>query len=321
MSPCNKPPVIVILGPTAVGKTQLSIELAEKMNAEIISADSRLFYIGMDIGTAKPNLVERTRVKHHLIDVCMPDETWSLAVFQKYARATILNIQERGKLPMIVGGTGQYLQGLLEEFSVPEIPPDTRLREMLTRWGNEVSPERLHQRLGILDPEAALRIEPRNLRRTVRALEVIFHTGRKFSILRQSHPSPYSIIKIGLIRPRADLYERIDQRVENMFEAGLVNEVLGLLKQGYSPKLPALSAIGYREVIDYLWGRSTEEEAVRLIKRQTRQFVRRQANWFKQDDPTIHWLDMEDYPVEKAERMIREFLSQQGQEWNNPSVK
>jgi tRNA dimethylallyltransferase len=308
MSPkLSKPPIVVILGPTAVGKTELAIQLAERTGGEIVSVDSRLFYVGMDIGTAKPTPEERSRVPHHLIDVCSPDDTWSLGVFQTEARKAIRGIHQRGRLPILVGGTGQYLQGLLEEWTVPELPPNEALRNILMQWSEEVTPAGLHKRLAYLDPSAAEKIDARNVRRTVRALEVIFCTGVRFSDQRQKRESDYAILKIGLKRPREELYDRIDRRVDRMIENGLIDEVIGLLNAGYSPKLPALSAIGYREIIDYLYGRLTREEAVRLIKRQTRQFVRRQSNWFKENDPDIHWLDMGDAPLIKAEKLMIEF--------------
>ncbi len=282
-------PLVVILGPTAVGKTALAVDLAERLDAEIVSADSRLFYRGMDIGTAKPTLAERRGIPHHLIDIAAPDETWSLALFQRAAREAISGIQSRDKLPILVGGTGQYVKAVTEEWRLPGQPPDLALRLALEKWAVEISPQGLHARLATIDPQAAEVIEPRNLRRTIRALEVIFHSGRLFSQQRQKQPSPYERIQIGLYRPREELYARIDARTDAMLRDGLVDEVSGLLAKGYPPDLPSLSAIGYREVISYLRGEYSLDEAVVLIKRATRQFVRRQANWFKPNDPSIHW--------------------------------
>ncbi len=187
----GQPPLILIVGPTAVGKTEIAIQLAEKMNGEIISADSRLFYRGMDIGTAKPTLEEQARVPHHLIDVANPDETWSLAQFQQSAQAIIADIHARGKLPFLVGGTGQYVRAVSEGWSPPEVKPDERLRGELEKMRQEKGNSWLHEKLGLLDPEAAEKIDPRNVRRTIRALEVILTTGRRFSSQRGQAESPY----------------------------------------------------------------------------------------------------------------------------------
>jgi tRNA dimethylallyltransferase len=286
----GRAPVVVIVGPTAVGKSALAIELAERCGGgEIVSADSRYFYRGMDIGTAKPTLDERQRVPHHLIDVADPDEVWSLALFQRAARNAIAEIQARGNLPFLVGGTGQYIKSVIEEWELPGQPPDPEMRAILERWAGEIGTENLHQHLARLDPEAAAVIEPRNLRRTVRALEVIFHSGKRFSAQRRKLPSPYRILQIGLTRPRIELYRRIDERIEAMLQDGLLTEVETLLGRGYPPDLPAFSALGYREAVQVLQGELSLEEAIILMKRYTRQFVRRQANWFKEKDPEIHW--------------------------------
>ncbi|RMH35308.1 MAG: tRNA (adenosine(37)-N6)-dimethylallyltransferase MiaA, partial [Gammaproteobacteria bacterium] len=304
-----KPPLIVILGPTAVGKTELSLQLAERLQGEIVSADSRLFYRGMDIGTAKPTPEERARVPHHLIDVADPDETWSLALFQRAAHEIIADIHARGKLPFLVGGTGQYLRAVYEGWKLPQQRPHPALREALENWGQRIGPQALHARLAILDPQAAARIEPNNLRRTVRALEVIFLTGRRFSAQRQRGASPYRTLLIGLTRPREELYARVDARIQAMLQAGLVDEVRTLLARGYSAELPSMSAIGYKQIAAYLRGECTLEEAVTQMKRLTRQFVRRQANWFKADDPEIHWFSMEKDPLPKVEAEIRAFCA------------
>ena len=284
-------PVILLVGPTAVGKTALSLELAEALQAEIISADSRLFYRGMDIGTAKPSPAERGDIPHHLIDVAAPDETWSLALFQREAKAIITDIQSRGKLPLVVGGTGQYVRAITEGWQVPAQQPDERMRAALESWAQEIGGEGLHQRLALLDPSAAGAIDWRNQRRTVRALEVIFSTGRRFSAQRTKGSLPYRYKMIGLKRERPELYARVDARIEKMLADGFEDEIRTLLEKGYSPDLPALSAIGYREMIEYVQGKISLDEAVMLIKRRTRLFVRRQANWFKEGDPCIRWFD------------------------------
>lgn len=284
-----RPFLVVLLGPTAVGKTELAIALAERIHGEIISADSRLFYRGMDIGTAKPSLAERERIPHHLIDVADPDETWSLAVFHRAAREKVSEIWGRGQIPLLVGGTGQFIRAVTEEWSLPAQAPNATLRTILESWGRQIGAGELHRKVGILDPEAALHIEPNNLRRSVRALEVVLLTGRRFSEQRQKRPSPYDICQIGLTRPREELFRRVDERIDQMMAAGLVDEVRSLLDKGYGAELPAMSAIGYREVCAYLSGAITLDDAVMLMKRYTRRFIRRQANWFKESDPTIHW--------------------------------
>ncbi len=298
-------PLVVILGPTAVGKTQVALELAERLGGEIVSADSRLFYRGMDIGTAKPTRAEQQRVPHHLIDVADPDEVWSLPVFQQAARKAIQEIYIRRHLPLLVGGTGQYIRSVTEGWLPPAQEPDPQLRAVLEKWAAEIGPFELHNRLAVIDPEAAGNIQPQNVRRTVRALEVIFCTGEKFSTQRQRHASPYALLLVGLTRPRPELYARIDARIDAMLAAGFQDEVSGLLSRGYSPDLPPLSAIGYREMIACLSGKMTLEAAVIEMKRLTRQFVRRQANWFKAADPDIHWFEVGSTTVDEVEALIR----------------
>ncbi len=302
----SKPPLILIIGPTAVGKTDLAIQLAEKFTqrGEIISADSRLFYRGMDIGTAKPSREELARVPHYLIDIVNPDETLSLAVFQKKAKEIIADIHARGKLPFLVGGTGQYIRAVTEGWTPPEVTADEKLRGELEKkdltW--------LHAKLQILDPVAAEKIDARNVRRTIRALEVILTTGKKFSEQRGQVESPYQLITIGLTRPRPELYERVDQRIDAMFANGFVDEVKSLLEREYSPTLPSMSAIGYRECINVVNGLLTEEQAKAEMRRVTRIFVRRQANWFKEADPNIRWFKVKAEVLEETEKYIRQLI-------------
>jgi tRNA dimethylallyltransferase len=306
--PDLKLPLIVMIGPTAVGKTKVALQLAERFDGEIVSADSRLFYRGMDIGTAKPVAEELARVPHHLIDVADPNETWSLAMFQQAAHRAIQKIHSKGRLPFLVGGTGQYIRAVTEAWDIPEAAPDHQLRDALQSWAEQIGPLGLHDRLALLDPEAASRIDARNLRRTIRALEVILQTGEKFSSQRSKGSSRYRLLQLGLTRPRPELYQRIDARIDAMLQAGFVAEVQSLLDAGFPPDLPSLSAIGYRQVIQYLQGEIDLDEAVLLMKRITRQFVRRQANWFKLDDPEIQWFQARDETVDEMEAAIRAFL-------------
>ena len=292
-----------------MGKTDLSITLAEAFGGEIVSADSRLFYRGMDIGTAKPSREERARVPHHLIDVADPDDTWSLARFQRAATTAIGQIHARRQLPFLVGGTGQYVRSITAGWQIPATQPDQRLRAALEAWGAEVGPQGLHDRLAVIDPQAAQKIEPRNLRRTVRALEVIFSQGRRFSEVQQRGDPDYRILTVGLNRPREVLYARIDARIEQMMAQGFLEEVESLLAQGYSPDLPSFSAIGYRELSASLRGEISIEVALQQIKKGTRQYVRRQANWFKAQDPAICWFQADQEPLGDIKELILEFLT------------
>jgi tRNA dimethylallyltransferase len=297
-------PVVVIVGATGVGKSDFAIRLAKWLDAEIVSADSRLFYRGMDIGTAKPSKKMQAEIPHYLIDVVDPDETWSLAVFQKEAKKAIDVIHEKGKTAIIVGGTGQYIRAVLEEWELPPQSPDMNIRKTLENWANEIGIQELHKKLELIDPAAAEKIDPTNMRRTIRALEVILLTGKRFSEQRKKGKPVFDTITIGLWCPRVELYQIIDQRIENMLSLGFVNEVKNLLEKGYPPDSAAMSAIGYKQLISYLQGEITYEEAVRLIKRMTRIFVRRQSNWFKQEDPSIHWVRVDESTLINALEMI-----------------
>ncbi len=307
----TQPPLLVLLGATAVGKTDLAIALAQDLNAEIISADSRLLYRGMDIGTAKPSLEERKGIPHHLIDVADPNETWSLAQFQAEARLVIQAIHQRNHLPLLVGGTGQYVRAVTQGWTPPPVQADPRLRQVLENLAAQNSPQWLHDKLRILDPLAAAAIDARNLRRTVRALEVIFSAGRAFSAQRGQQPSPYRLIQVGLQRPRPELYARIDARIEAMFQNGFLQEVQTLLNTGYDPSLPSLSAIGYREAAAVLRGEMSEEEAKAQMRRLTRIFVRRQANWFKEGDSQIRWFEA----GENASAQVKAYLASALNRW------
>ncbi len=303
-------PLIALVGPTAVGKTELSLRLAERFNGEIVSADSRLIYKGLDIGTAKPTPEEQARVPHHLIDVTTPDRPLSLAEYMRMAYAAIDDILRRGKVPFLVGGTGQYVWAVLEGWQVPEVPPDEELRRRLEAEAAEKGGEALYRRLQEVDPEAAALIDPKNVRRVIRALEVIAHTGRPFSEQRRKVPPPYDVLIVGLTRPREALYRRIDERVERMVALGLIEEVQRLLDAGYDPNLPALTGIGYRQIVEYLQGRVSLEEALHAVRKATRRYVRHQYNWFRLKDPRIHWVDVsQPQAAARVEALVEAFLT------------
>ncbi len=295
-----KNPLVVVVGPTAVGKTSFAITLAEMVKGEIISCDSRLFYRGMDIGTAKPTFQERQRVIHHLIDVTEPDQPWSLALFQEEVHHLIEEIHLRRLIPILVGGTGQYIRAVIEEWRLPPQPPDDSIRRALQSWVDKIGYLELHARLSVIDPEAANSIEPTNVRRTIRALEVILLTGRKFSEQRTRTASKYDLFQIGLTKPRDQLYQCIDERIDKMISNGFVDEVRSLMDKGFSQDLSALSAIGYRQIHQHLAGEISLDEAIICIRRASRELVRRQANWFKLSDPMIHWYDMQEDAMEKV---------------------
>lgn len=301
-------PVVAIVGPTAVGKTTLSIYLAERLEGEIVSADSRLFYRGMDIGTAKPTPQERARVPHHLIDIADPDETIGLAQFLQLAHAAIADIHRRGRLPFVVGGTGQYVRALLEGWTPPAVPPDPALRAQLEEEARREGPQALYARLAALDPEAAAKIDPRNVRRVIRALEVCLRTGRPFSAQRTLQPPPYRVLQIGLTMDRKALYARADARVDAMMRAGLAEEVRRLLEAGYTWDLPAMSGLGYIQFRPYFEGRATLEEVTAQIKRDTRRLIRHQYAWFRLSDPRIHWFDVGQTGPEEILEFVKQWL-------------
>jgi tRNA dimethylallyltransferase len=300
--------VVVIVGPTAVGKSQLAIELAGRLEGEVVSADSRLLYCGMDIGTDKPSLEQRARVPHHLINVADPRQTWSLAQYRRHALQVIRSILARERLPILVGGTGQYVRALIEGWVPPPRPADDRLRRELERQAEHRGDQWLHRWLATLDPPAAASIDHRNRRRVIRALEVCLMTGKRFSLLRHSESPPFDSLWVGLSLPRKALYARIDARLDDMLNAGLVEEVRGLLAQGVPPDAAPLSAIGYRQIVDFLQGRCTLEEAKSAIRSASRRLVRRQGNWFKPNDPRIHFFEAGEDAADQAEQLIRRWL-------------
>ena len=305
-------PLIAIVGPTAVGKTALALRLADELSVEVVSADSRQVYRYMDIGTAKPTAQERQRVKHHLLDIVDPDESFTLVQYQQLAYAAIDDVQHRGRIPLLVGGTGLYVKAVLEGLSIPHVEPDQELREQLYAEAEAEGYEVLHNRLRELDPVAAERIDARNVRRVVRALEVCYRAGKPVSSLQNVSPPPYHILRIGLTTPRDQLYQLIDERVDRMLAAGLVEEVRSLVQRGYGYDLPAMSGLGYRQIGMYLRGEASLEEAVALIKRHTRRFVRQQANWFRADDPQIEWFDVSKAAFEAVLARLQGFLTFDG---------
>jgi tRNA dimethylallyltransferase len=306
--------LVVIVGPTAVGKTRLSLRLAQEFDGEIISADSRQVYRGMDIGTAKPTLEERALVPHYLIDVVAPDEPFTLAQYQELACQAIDDVSRRGKVPFLVGGTGQYVRAVVEGWGIPRVAPNEELRVELYRQAELEGPWALHARLREVDPAAAERIDPSNVRRVVRALEVYLETGQPISELQRKKPPPYCILQLGLTMERKELYRRVDERVDRMIEEGLVEEVRGLVERGYSYDLPSMSGLGYQQIGMYLRGLVSLEEVIQLIKRHTRRFVRHQYNWFRLDDENIRWFDaltVLDWKVQGSDPYgeIREFVA------------
>ena len=301
--------VLVIVGPTGVGKSDLAVWLGQQFEVEVISADSRQVYRYMDIGTAKPTSDERAALRHHLIDIVDPDEELTLAHYKRLAAQAIDDVWARGKLPLLVGGTGLYVRAVLEGWTVPEVPPDKTLRRRLCEQARDLGHAALHASLAAVDPVAAQRIDSRNVRRVVRALEVYHHTGVPISQLQRKQPPGYRSLRIGLTMPRPALYERIDARIGRMMAQGLVREVRWLVAHGYDYELPAMSGLGYRQIGQYLRGEVTLAEAEALIKRHTRRLVRQQYNWFRPDDQTIHWLDMTRPNQQVLHDMVRRFAN------------
>ena len=287
-----KSPLICIVGPTAVGKTEIAIQLAQHLDAEIVSLDSRQIYRGMDIGTAKPIPEQQRAVPHHLIDCVDVDQTFSVAEYQRLADTAIAEIRERGKRTMAVGGAGLYFRGIIDGlFDGPGA--DAEIRAKLQREADEHGNVALHERLRRCDPETANRVHPNNLVRVIRALEIYELTGKPISSLQQQwkmNEPRYPFRAFGLNMPRETLYQRIEERVNRMVEAGLIEEVKGLLDQGCPRNCVAMQSFGYKELIDYLDGKRTLDEAISLLKQNTRRFAKRQLTWFR-NDPRIEWLD------------------------------
>lgn len=285
----KKDKLIVILGPTAVGKTALSIELAQKLQTEIISGDSMLVYKGFDIGSAKPTVEERQGIKHYLVDILEPWETYNVTDFVEQAQKIIHELNEQGEIPILVGGTGLYVKALLEGYEFNETSGHEEYRQQLHELAKSKGNEYVHHLLQQADPEAAERLHPNNLRRVIRALEVAHFGDESISQSREKDGElVYDAFVVGLNRDRQQLYARINKRVELMWQAGLVDEVKHLLASGITTDMQAMRGIGYKETALYLNGTMTKAEAIDLIQKSTRHFAKRQLTWYRKM-PYIHW--------------------------------
>jgi tRNA dimethylallyltransferase len=283
--------LLAIVGSTAAGKTALAVRLAERLGGEIVNADSRQVYRGMDIGTAKPSAAEQAQARHRLIDVAAPDEPFSLGRFLDLANEALAGCWAHGVLPILAGGTGQYVWALLEGWDVPRVPPDPQLRAELEARAEREGLGSLVEELERIDPAYAARVDRHNPRRVVRALEVYRRTGQPISSCQTRRPPEIAWTAIGLSREREDLHRRIDARVDALVAAGLVDEVRGLIERGYGCDLPSMSGIGYRQVCQHLAGELSLAEAVERMKTETHRLARMQRNWFRERDPRIRWID------------------------------
>ena len=302
--------LVAIVGPTATGKSDLALHLAQALGGEIINADSRQVYRYMDVGTAKPPPQDFARVPHHLYDLVDPNESFNLALYLEQANLAVDDIYSRDRVPILVGGSGLYVWGFLEGMSIPHVPPNPDLRARLEKEAATLGPQVLHDRLNAVDPDAAASIDPRNIRRVVRALEVFEVSGVPFSKQVQKKGLDYPILIIGLNAPRDTLHLRTDTRIDSMIEAGFVEEVSDLLARGYGLGLPSMSGVGYKQLGSYLNGECTLEAAVEKTKTETHRLIRHQSAWFKADDPRIDWYDIsKDFTGPVTER-VTEFVSE-----------
>ncbi len=300
--------LVAVVGPTATGKSRLALRLARLFAGEIVSADSRQVYRHMDIGTAKPSPEELSLVPHHLIDIINPDEAFSLAQYQQLACRAISDIHKRRKLPVLAGGSGLYVWSVLEGWEIPPVPPDPHFRRSLEERAARGEGDQLYQELLQVDPVAGQRIDRRNIRRVIRALEVHSSTEILSPRLPQKKAPPFDTLVIGLTTDRDKLYRIIDQRVDEMIERGMVEEVRKLVNMGYSPELPAMSGIGYRQIGLFLRGKLTLASAVQQIKFETHRFVRHQYAWFKLTDKRIKWFDIQYQVNSEITTLVSEFL-------------
>ncbi|MCX6003804.1 MAG: tRNA (adenosine(37)-N6)-dimethylallyltransferase MiaA [Chloroflexi bacterium] len=300
--------LVAIVGPTGIGKTKLAIQLARRFNGEIVNADSRQIYRHMNIGTAKPTQEELSLIPHHLIDIIEPDREFSLAEYQRLAYNAISDVQTRSKLPFLVGGSGLYVWAVLEGWLVPAVPPDTVYRKTLEQKTSSGGADELYQELKKLDPVAAGKIDPRNVRRVIRALEVSKNAPVPFSKLQKKQPPPFQTLILGLAADRTELYRRADERVDEMVRHGFVGEVQKLLGLDYNLSLPAMSGIGYREIGQYLQGEMTLDEAIYKIKVGTHRFIRHQYAWFRLKDERIKWFDVGKVSEGEMEKVVGGFV-------------
>ncbi|MBA3336850.1 MAG: tRNA (adenosine(37)-N6)-dimethylallyltransferase MiaA [Chloroflexia bacterium] len=302
----TQPPLIVITGPTGTGKTHAGIELALRFDGEVVSADSRYLYRHFNIGVAKPSEADRHGVPHHVIDVADPNEVLTLAAYQDAAFTAIADIQARNKLPFLVGGTALYLNSVIEGWRIPRVPPDAAFRAEREEEIRQAGIEVLAARLSTVDPIASAR-SGLNPRRIIRALEIHAATGQRMSELEGKGPPPFSSLEIGLTQPRARRYATLDARIDGHIEAGLVKEVRALLEAGVDPTAPAMSALGYRQLLPYLAGEISLPEAVHRIKIETHRFVRHQYTWLRRNSHLI-WLDVSEASwLETASALVTSF--------------
>jgi tRNA dimethylallyltransferase len=300
--------LVVIVGPTAAGKSRLAMLLARKFKGQIVNADSRQVYRYMDIGTAKPTAQDMAQVRHELVDIINPDQDFSLAQYQELATAAIGAMQGRGDLPILAGGSGLYVWSVVEGWRIPRVAPDLALRRSLEEKAVNGGQEALYAELSQIDPVAAQRIDRRNVRRVIRAIEVCRSSDIPFSELQIKIKPPFDILIIGLTADRTELYKRIDARVDEMVRRGLVAEVKGLLEMGYGLGLPAMSGIGYRQIGMYLQGELTLDKAVEQMKFETHRMARHQYSWFRSKDDRIRWFDTGDQPEDRIDSLVGEFL-------------
>ena len=298
--------LIAIVGPTAVGKSRLALRLSQKFNGEIVSADSRQIYRYMDIGTAKPGRQELYLIPHHLIDIIKPDEVFSLAQYQQLANRAINTICQHQKLPLLVGGSGQYLWSVVEGWGIPKVPPDPDLRYKLEEKAARDGGEELYRELTMRDPVVAGRIDRHNIRRVIRALEISKANNK--SRRKPEKTTPYNILIIGLTMDRTELYRRIDSRIDRMIERGLVEEVKKLIDMGYNLDLPSMSGIGYRQIGEFLEGKKTLEAAIQQIKFESHRLVRQQYNWFSPKDDRIRWFDIHSRAEPEIAALVYRFI-------------
>ncbi len=300
--------LVAVVGPTGIGKSRLALNLAQTFNGEIVSADSRQIYRHMDIGTAKPTLQDLSLVPHHLINIINPDENFSLAQYQELAYKAINDIQQRDKLALLVGGSGLYIWSVLEGWVIPQVPADLEFRHSLEERAANVGIDELYQELLKVDPVAAQRIDPRNVRRVIRALEVYRHTESPFSQLWHKKAPPFKTLIIGLTTDRRELYRRIDLRVDEMIQQGLVAEVEELINTGYDFNLPSMSGIGYKQIGMFLRGELTLATAIQQIKFETHRVVRHQYSWFRLKDDRIQWFDIQNNAEPEIAGLIARFI-------------